>query len=581
MKIPDYHWFYTQFDRFRRSEFVAGTTFSIIVGILAGLSAVLFRLLINFFHTIFFVRGAEILGFMGQYYVIIIPAIGGLIIGAIIYFTHTGETRGHGVPEVMNAVINAGGRIRARVAFIKILVSSICIGSGGSVGREGPIVQIGSAVGSLMGQRLRLSQDWVKSLVACGAAGGISATFNAPIAGVFFATEVILGRMVPRRFGFVVISSVVASVISHAYLGNEVTFKIPTYTLRSHWELLLYFLLGILSAFVAVLFIRTLNRSEDLFDHIKIPEFIKPAIGGIAIGLMGLYSPFLFGVGYDGVEQSLLGNISVYTLAALLFLKIGATSITLGSGGSGGVFAPSLFIGAMLGGLFGIGVNYFLPDIASPSGAYALVGMAAVFSAAARAPLTAIIILFEMTRDYAIIIPLMLAVVVGTFIAHQLNPLSIYSEKLNRKGIRIRPREEVDLLEKVRVDEVMTRDFPSVSPDMPLNAVMSKFIESRHHGFPVINDEGKLTGIITLTDVEEKLSDGDETLTAADVATTNLITAYPDETLHDVVHRLLGTNEIGRIPVVERKDPLKLLGMLRRHDLVKAYAKGLARSAIE
>ena len=235
----------------------------------------------------------------------------------------------------------------------------------------------------------------------------------------------------------------------------------------------------------------------------------------------------------------------------------------------------------MLGGLFGAAANYLFPDIAAPSGAYALVGMAAVFSAAARAPLTAIIILFEMTRDYALILPLMLAVVVGTIIAHQLNPLSIYAEKLHRRGIRVSPREEVDLLERVRVDEVMTRDFPSVSPDMLLTDAMNKLIESRHHGFPVIDDKGKLTGIITLTDIEEKLSSGDETLTVADVATTELITAYADETLHDVVHRLIGSSEIGRIPVVSRKDPSILLGMLRRHDVVKAYAKSLAKSAIE
>jgi CIC family chloride channel protein len=581
MQIPYLRWFYTQLDRFRHSEFIMGTTLSILVGIVAGLSAVLFRWLINFFHNLFFINGADILSFMGQYYVIIIPAIGGLIIGAIIYLTRTSETKGHGVPEVMAAVAIAGGRIRTRVAAIKILVSSICIGSGGSVGREGPIVQIGSTIGSILGQRLHLSQDWVKSLVACGAAGGISATFNAPIAGVFFATEVILGRFLPRRFGFVVMSSVVASVVAHAFLGNEITFQIPAYTLNSYWELFLYFLLGILSAFVAVLFIRILNRSEDIFDWIKIPEYLKPGLGGIAIGLVGFYNPHLFGVGYEGVEQALHGNIGVLMLFTLLLLKIVATSITLGSGGSGGVFAPSLFMGAMFGGLFGSIANYLLPNIASPSGAYALVGMAAVFSAAARAPITAIIIIFEMTRDYAIILPLMLAVVVGTFIAHQLNPLSIYGEKLNRRGIQVRSREAGDVLEKVRVDEVMTRDFPSVTPDMSLSDVLSMLIESRHHGFPVTNEDGQLTGIITLADVESRLSSGDENLTVADVATTDLITAYPDETLHDVVHRLLGISEIGHIPVVDRKDPSILLGILRRRDLVKAYAKGLSRSIRE
>jgi CIC family chloride channel protein len=324
-----------------------------------------------------------------------------------------------------------------------------------------------------------------------------------------------------------------------------------------------------------------LNRSEDLFERIRIPEYLKPGLGGIAIGLLGFYNPYLFGVGYEGVEQALHGNIGMLMLVTLLLLKIAATSITLGSGGSGGVFAPSLFMGAMFGGLFGNIANYFLPNIAAPSGAYALVGMAAVFSAAARAPITAIIIIFEMTRDYAIILPLMLAVVVGTFIAHQINPLSIYGEKLNRRGIQIRSREERDVLEKVRVEEVMTRDFPTVTPDMSLRDVMNKLVESRHHGFPVTNEEGQLTGIITLADVETRLSSGDENLTVVDVATTDLITAYPDETLHDVVQRLLGMSEIGHIPIVDRKDPSILLGILRRRDLVKAYAKGLSRSIRE
>jgi CIC family chloride channel protein len=562
--------------RFRNSEFAFGTTLATIVGIAAGLGAVAFRWLIGFFNQLFFGGGADVLSFLGQYYVILIPIIGGLIIGPLIYFTGALETKGHGVPEVMEAVATKGGRIRARVAAIKTLASSICIGSGGSVGREGPIVQIGSTIGSILGQRFYLSQEWMKTLVACGAAGGISATFNAPIAGVFFAHEIILGRILTRHFGFVVISSVIASVIAHAFLGNFQSFSVPTYTINSYWELPLYFVLGAVCALIGVLFIRALYKTEDIFDAIKIPEYVKPALGGIAIGLIGLYSPYLFGVGYDGVEQTLLGKIGLISLMALLLLKILATSFTLGSGGSGGIFAPSLFMGAMVGGIFGDVANRLLPNIAAPSGAYALVGMAAVFSAAARAPITAIIILFEMTRDYAIILPLMLAVVVSTLIAYRLSHESIYTMKLSRQGISIRPREEVDLLEKVTVQEVMTRDFPTVPAEMTFAQIADKFAKSKHHGFPVVDKDGHLKGMVTLADVESQIDSESRKLTVVDIATTSLITAYPDESLRDVVQKL-GAKEVGRLPVIDRKDPSRLIGVLRRYDIVKAYVKAISK----
>ncbi len=574
MNILKPPWLDSLIQRFRGSEFAFGTTLAVTVGIVAGLGAVAFRWLIRFFHESFFDRGAEILGFLGQYYVILLPVLGGLIVGLLIHFSGAKETKGHGVPEVMEAVATRGGRIRSRVAAVKILASSICLGSGGSAGREGPIVQIGSTIGSILGQRFHLSQEWIKSLVACGAAAGISATFNAPIAGVFFAHEVILGRIFTRHFGFVVMSSVVASVIAHAFLGDLQSLSVPTYTLNSPWELGLYFILGAACALVAVVFIRTLYKTEDIFDAARIPEYVKPALGGIAIGLIGLYNPYLFGVGYGGVEQALLGKIGLITLIALLLLKVLATSFTLGSGGSGGVFAPSLFMGAMFGGIFGNIANRLLPGVVAPSGAYALVGMAAVFSAAAQAPITAMIILFEMTRDYAIILPLMLAVVVSTLIAHRLSPDGIYTLKLKRRGISFHPQEETDLLERVSVEEVMTRDFPTVSPEMTLVQIAGRFAKSKHHGFPVVDKEGTLRGMVTLADVEAKMSSKE--LTVADIYTTHLITAYPDETLHDVVHRL-GTSEVGRIPVVERKDPSRLVGVLRRYDIVKAYAKAISK----
>ena len=563
----------------RTHRIAAGVTLSIVVGLGGGLGAVVFRWFIKTFHQLLFGGMGDALSFLGQYYIILVPAVGGVVVGCIIYFTRTGETKGHGVPEVMEAVWRKGGRIRPRVAAIKILASSICLGSGGSAGREGPIVQIGSSIGSTVAQRFRLPENWVKTLVACGAAAGISATFNAPIGGIFFALEVILRRVLSPRLGFVVVSSVVAALVAHAFLGDFRTFSVPIeYTLNRYNELPLYILLGALCALVATLFIRSLYKVEDGFNALRFPEYLKPALGGIAVGLIGFYNPYLFGVGYGGIDQVLLGNIGLSALVALLFLKILATSFTLGSGGSGGIFAPSLFMGAILGSLFGEIAHGLLPGIVAPAGAYALVGMAAVFAGAAGAPLTSFLILFEMTRDYAIILPLLLAVVTSTLLARQLNRENIYTLKLARRGIDTRRPEEAAFLTGVTVGEVMSRDFPTVSPQMSLTDLMDKLNRTGHHGFPVVDENGELYGFVALADVENRIASGTKDVTVADIATRNLVVAYPDESLSEVVEHLgMGSAEIGHIPVVSREDPGRLLGILRRHDIIKGYVKSVAR----
>jgi len=562
----------------RAHRFTSGIILSIIVGLGGGLGAVIFRWLIKAFHQLFFTGMTDSLTFLGHYSVILAPIVGGVIVGCIIYFTKTGETKGHGVPEVMEAVWREGGRIRSRVAAIKVLASSICLGSGGSAGREGPIVQIGSSIGSTVAQWFRLPEDWIRTLVACGAAAGISATFNAPIGGIFFALEVILGRVVSPRLGFVVLSSVVADLIAHLFLGDFRTFNMPVeYTLNSYSELPLYILLGVFCALVAALFIRSLYKIEDGFNALKFPEYLKPALGGIAVGLIGFYNPYLFGVGYDGIDQVLLGNIGILTLIALLFLKILATSFTLGSGGSGGIFAPSLFMGAMFGGLFGEIAHGFLPGIVTPTGAYALVGMAAVFAGAARAPITSFLILFEMTRDYAIILPLLLAVVTSTLLSRRLSRETIYTLKLARRGISTQRPEEAAFLRSITVGEAMTRNFPTVSPQMSVPKLIAKLNKTGHHGLPVVDENGHLYGMVTLTDVESRITGDIKELTVADIATTRLITAYPDQLLSELVEHLgMGTSEIPRIPVVSRRDPTKLLGVLRRQDIVKGYARAVS-----
>jgi len=573
--------------RLRSNETLFGVILAIIVGVIAGFGAVVFWQLIKWVSWLFFSGGATIFEPLGKYYVVLLPVIGGLLIGPIIYFLAR-EAKGDGIPDTIEAIAIKGGRIRWLVTPIKVLASSICIGSGGSVGREGPIVQIGASAGSTLGGFFHLSDEWLKTLALCGVAGGISATFNAPLAGIIFALEVIAGRFITPRFGYIVISSVAANVIARIFLfteANPTSFVVPQYELVSYWEILPYALLGVIIAFVAAGFIRFFFKVEDIFARIRIPDYLKPALGGLIIGIIGLYYPQVFGVGYGEhyisggafvetavVEQALAGNILPVTLAVVLILKIVATSITLGSGGSGGVFAPSLVVGSLLGGLFGSGVHTLFPENTAFSGAYALVGMGAFFAVVVRAPITTIIILFEITMNYSLILPLLTAVVIGTIIAHYFFKEGIYTASLLKKGIDIRQLEQTIPMKMVTVAEIMTRNFPSVPPTMPVTELVTKLKRSGHHGFPVVDEGGDLVGCVTLTDVESALVGGShEELTVDNISTKSVMTAYPDQYIHDVLVKI-GV-DVGRIPVVDRDNPRKLVGVLRRHDIVSAYSK--------
>ncbi len=569
------------------------TTLAVVTGLLAGLGAVGFRYMIRGFGWLFFNRGAHLLEFLGDYYVIVLPVAGGLLVGAIIYFLAR-EAKGEGPPEVMEAVAIGGGRIRQRVALVKSLASSICIGSGGSVGREGPMVHIGASIGSTIGQRFNMSEDWTKTLLLCGAAGGISATFNAPLGGILFALEIVERKFVGRNFAFILVSSIAADLLAHSLLGSDPSFVIPDYSMYSYWEIPAYIALGVLAGLAAVAFGRFFFLCQDFFKvtlH-KVPGYAKPAIGGLTVGVIGFFYPYIFGVGYGrsygpggeltslgGADLALLGQIGFFTLLIWMVLKIVATSATLGSGGSGGVFAPSLFIGSMLGGAFGLAFHDVFPAVAGPvpdaAGSYALIGMGAFFAAVVHGPMTAIILLFEMTRNYNLILPLMTAVIVSYAVARTLNRESIYTMGLARRGVDIHRRAQTDALEAVTVGEVMTRDFPTVLPSTTLPQLMDRFHESGHHGFPVVDEWGDLYGIVTLEDVEKATPHKDLPLTIADIATRSPVVAYPDQSVKEALGQL-GGRHVGRIPVVDRTYPNRLLGVLRRRDVVTAYVEAMS-----
>lgn len=557
---------------------------AILIGFLGGYGALIFRFAIKYAQYAFYGNTNDVLTFhpgLPLYLKIGLPALGGLIVGPLIYFGAR-EAKGHGVPEVMEAVALKGGRIRSRVALVKILASGISIGSGGSVGREGPIVQIGSSIGSTLSQMLRAPTLRQRTFVGCGAAAGIAATFNAPIAGALFAAEVILGEFGFTTFSPVVLSSVTATAISRHYFGDFPAFIIPSYELISLWEYLLYPLLGVASGLVAVLFIVSLYKCEDGFEAFKIPDYFKPALGGLLLGFLLLKWPHVFGVGYGAINLALTNNLPAVLLLSLVFVKILATSITIGSGGSGGIFAPSLFIGAMTGGFFGWGVHSLFPNSTADPGAYALVAMGAVVAGTTHAPITAIIIIFEMTATYKIILPLMFACIISTLVASSIKRGSIYTIKLLRRGVELSQGWEQSILQALKVQDIMRGRVVTVPEGMQLGDVINRLKTRDVSYLHVVNEKKELTGIISFRDIRSALQE--ETLNslviARDVATVDIVTIKPSDSILTALQEM-GSRGISQLPVISEDDGRKIIGTVSQRDVMAAYDKAVLNREVE
>jgi len=577
---------------FQRSQNFGPVLLAVSIGLAGGIGAIFFRWLIDLFDRAFFEGGEGLLSFLGSGYVIVLPAVGLLAVSFIVR-RWAPEAQGHGVPEVMYAVKKQGGRIRPRVALIKAFASALTIGSGGSVGREGPIVQIGCTIGSTVAQWLGLREQRVKVLVACGAAAGIGGTFNAPIAGVIFALEVILGSFAARSFGLVVISSVTATALVQAMIGNEPAFLLQhVFVLRDYRELFIYVALGLFAGVLSLAYVRLLYWLEGLFERWPWHYSIKALIGGLSVGVIGfigmrfLGGRYLFGVGYDGIDAALrlarpeggldwgLGaGLTLGALLLLVLLKMLATSMTLAAGGSGGVFAPALFIGAMAGGAFGLVANALFPGVTAMPGAYALVGMGALFAGAAHAPITSILILFEMTNDYMIIMPLMISVVISYLFASRLYADNIYTIKLRRRGGLTPPKAQSSVLDLFLVADAMTTDCRRATPDASVAELALRFQQDHIRSVAVCHPERGLIGIVASYDVENALlEDRVEDRCAADIMTRNLVTCYPDQPLRKVLPKF-SSQDVNQIPVVDRDDPGKLIGVLRREEVFWAYGE--------
>ncbi|MGF1616487.1 MAG: chloride channel protein [Acidimicrobiia bacterium] len=497
------------------------------------------------------------------------------------------EIAGDGVPEAAAALAVTGGHIRKRVFPLKIIATALTVGSGGSAGREGPIVHIGGSVGSVISRWFRLGEDQVRSLVAAGAGAGVGAAFNAPIAGMLFALEVILGSFATRHMSAIVIASVTAAVTSRTLVGEELAIQAGRYQLGNFMELFAYAAMALAIVVIGVMFLRMLDAIESVAAERNARlGFLRPLGAGLLVAGLIMIEPRLFGTGQE-VTNALLnserlsavtgeGEIFWWVLILLALGKAVATSLTISSGASGGAFMPSLFMGAAVGTAF---ARIFEPVFAFElePGAFAVVGMAAMFAVVARAPLTAILIVFEITgaRDYGLILPLMLTAVLGTFLADRLSPDSVYTLALKRKGIRIRATGDVDLLDTIAVNRVMRLPGYVARPEESLDTATANLARHRSHGTAVVGDSG-LVGIITVTDINRSEEDH-ATVTVEEVMTPRPVTVVPSTPVSQALERMAVLG-VGRLPVVDEHDPTRLVGLFRREDAVRAYHEALGSS---
>jgi CIC family chloride channel protein len=555
------------------------------IGLIAGGIAFLLYKLIGILTNLFF-YGRFAADFTSArhnhlgWWVIPIPVIGGLIVGVMAKYGSS-KIKGHGIPEAMEAVLFNRSRIQPRVAILKPISAAIAIGTGGPFGAEGPIIQTGGAVGSLVGQIFHTTASERKVLLACGAAAGMSATFNTPIAGVILAIELLLFEFKSRSFIPLVIASTLATAVHMQLLGAGPMFTVTSMDFGIPHALPFYLVLGLICGLAAVGFSKLLYWTEDQFEKLSIDEVWWPAIGALGLGVIGYFVPRVLGVGYDTISDILNANLALKVLVVVMLAKAVALVVSLGSGTSGGLLAPMFMSSAALGGVFAIGMNEIFPAAHLSAGAFALVAMGAVFGAASRAAFSFIVFAFEITRDYNSVLPLMLVTVIADGVAILLMPnASIMTEKLIRRGLRIHQDYEADVLQQMVVSETMDPEAPTVSAETPVRELAERIARhepeaSRHQGMLLLDEEGKLAGIITRADILRALDhDPSGVMSLREAGGHKVIVTYPDETLHEATAKML-RNNIGRLPVVDRKDPRHVIGYLGRPGIMAARLRRL------
>lgn len=573
---------YRQLKRVARNDHTVLAILALIIGAGAAGGEILFRLALH---------GVQYLGFgsattalaswaagLPWWHVVAVPTLGGLLIGLFIHLVMGG--RAQGVVHVIEANTLHGGRMSARDALGSAAISAASIGVGASTGREGPVVHLGAALGAWVARRLHLSQMLTRTLLGCGVAAAVATAFNAPIAGVFFALEVIIGHYALSAFAPIVLASVTATVISRAHYGDFPAFILPeNFSIASVWEFPAFVLLGVVAAAIAIIFMVSMMEAQRRSERTRVPAIVQPAIAGLIVGVMALGVPEILGVGYETTDLALREELSLDLLIVLIVAKIAATSICLGAGFGGGVFSPSLFIGAMTGGAFGIIATMAFPDYSSGHGAYTLVGMGAVAGAVLGAPISTILIVFEMTGDYELTIALMVAVVIASTVTEQTLGRSIFQWQLRRRGVNIRGGRETRLLSEISVGDVMKRDYAAIGPDDNLELLAEKLRAAPYGEVFVLAPDNRLIGVVTQADLAHaEATDSDATAAAIaridpPMLTSGARLAEAMETMDQAAD--------SHIPVVDDMTTRRVVGFVHEHDVMLAYRRALMQARAE
>ena len=565
------------------SEYGLFLILAALIGLFTGCGVVAFRELYESITRLALGEGSVLAALAAQpaWRIVLVPALGGLVVGLLLRILPRGASGEHGVARVIFAVARNDGRIPFVSTLRSFLTNAVSIGTGASVGPEGPVIELGSGLGSATGQWLRLSPERMRTLVGCGAAAGLAAAFNAPISGAIFALEIVLRDFAVVTFAPIIVAAVLGTALSRALLGGAPTFAVPSYELFSVWELPLYVVLGLAAGVVGVIFTRLTHAGERLRPRIPGPQLLRPMFGGAVLGTVFLGLPQLFGVGYESAGNLLHGELDLLLMAAILIAKLLATSFTLACGFTGGIFAPTLLIGGALGGIAGHLAGLLFPAHTAPIGAYSLVGMAALMAAVTHAPMTSILILFEMTGGYEVILPLMLACIGSVIVAQRGGGHSMFTIGLAHRGVDLNFGRESAILRDYFVEDIMQHAVATVPPSTGLEAILDRFLERSDDRYYVVDEAGVLLGVIDLHDIKAVLHDRglQGVIIAADLMHPVSRCVHRRENLEEAI-LLLGSADAEELPVVSEHETPHLEGTISRKLILELYNREILQKEV-
>lgn len=566
---------------FIRHERLLLAALSLGIGLVTGIAVIFFRELIHLIQWSYYGTDTERFYLAVQNFpwwiILLVPTLGGLIVGVFIYKTLPGH-RPHGIPDVIESYIKHNAYIPLRTGIAAMIASAASVGCGASVGREGPAVHLGASLASWLTHKLDLPQHFARLILGCGVSAAVAASFNAPIAGAIFASEVVIGYYALKTFAPIVIASVAATALTRYWFGDFPAFYVSNTLFASFWEFPAFLLLGIISGVVAITFMRSIEISGSIAAKLPGPTWYRPAVGGFCIGTIALVFPHVLGIGYGVTESAMTMQFGFWMLIGIAIAKILATSISLGFGFAGGIFSPALVVGALIGSAFGILATAMFPELSSGPDAYALVGMGAVAAAILGAPISTTLIVFELTGDYALTLGVMVAVVTATEISQILYGRSFFSRQLARRKVNLRTDDEVEALKKNIISSVMNKETSGTPESTPLPEIRELLLSSPVAKLFMINDQGILMGTITLPDLGNMAFDTAQDSTTNAKSITNkkcpVVTLKND---FNMVLELMSDSGEDVIPVVDTLETMTFLGTLTHHDVMQSYAQTLTR----